>query len=85
MKTEYKRKAAQMLVEEFETPEPGKDGWTPWQNPIMKGYRMRCCDCKLVHEVEFRVGRVTYRNGDEWHGDEVSPEEYRVQLRVKRS
>ena len=32
-----------------------KDGWTDWHQPIMRGYRMRCCDCALVHEVEFRI------------------------------
>lgn len=23
--------------------------------PIMKGYRMRCCDCELVHVLDFFV------------------------------
>ena len=23
--------------------------------PVMKGYRMRCCDCDLVHRVNFTV------------------------------
>jgi Zn-finger protein len=33
-----------------------------WIQP-MKGYRMACCDCGLVHRVEFRVvkGRVQFR------------------------
>lgn len=26
-----------------------------WQQPIMKGYQMVCCDCGLVHTMEFRV------------------------------
>jgi len=29
-----------------------------WQQPIRKGYRMACCDCGLVHTMNFRV-----RNG----------------------
>ncbi len=31
------------------------DGWTEWIKPD-RGYRMRCCECRLVHEVEFKVG-----------------------------
>ena len=26
-----------------------------WFKPIMKGYKMACCDCGLVHKVEFSV------------------------------
>lgn len=40
------------------------DGWTDWQNPIQQGYRMKCCDCGLVHVFDFRVddeGLVQFR------------------------
>jgi len=33
----------------------GSDGWSRWVHPIMEGYRASCCDCGLVHELEFRV------------------------------
>lgn len=39
------------------------DGWTDWLHPL-PGYRMACCDCGLVHEMEFRIddlGRVNFR------------------------
>lgn len=26
-----------------------------WIQPVRKGYKMRCCDCGLVHRVDFRV------------------------------
>ena len=26
-----------------------------WIRPKMRGYRMRCCDCSLVHVVDFRI------------------------------
>lgn len=26
-----------------------------WVRPIRKGYRMACCDCGLVHELEFKL------------------------------
>lgn len=34
-----------------------------WVQPIRRGYRMYCCDCKLIHEMDFRVvsGRVQFR------------------------
>ena len=28
-----------------------------WVQPIRKGYRMRCCDCGLVHIVDFHLLR----------------------------
>lgn len=30
-------------------------GWSHWQNPIRKGYRLACCDCGLVHNFDFRL------------------------------
>lgn len=26
-----------------------------WVQPVRKGYRMMCCDCGLVHELDFRI------------------------------
>jgi hypothetical protein len=31
--------------------------WSEWVCPDPKGYLMKCCDCGLVHEVEFKVVR----------------------------
>ena len=60
-----------------------KDGWSYWQYPQMKGYLMQCCDCGLVHEVEFKVMRVLERNQD---GTRIveDVEGYDVGLRMKR-
>jgi hypothetical protein len=33
-----------------------------WVSPRRKGYRMMCCDCGLVHEMDFRL--VRYGNGN---------------------
>jgi hypothetical protein len=30
-----------------------KDGEWVW--PIMEGYKMSCCDCGLVHKVDFKI------------------------------
>ncbi len=39
------------------------DGWSRWVQPIRKGYKMSCCDCGLVHAMDFRIsrGRVQFR------------------------
>lgn len=41
------------------------DGWSGWVYPIMGGYKFTCCDCGLVHEMDFRVthdyNRVEFR------------------------
>jgi hypothetical protein len=50
-----------------------KTGWSRWIPPVMRGYKMACCDCGLVHDMNFKVMRVTKRlkNGD-WHSERVS-------------
>lgn len=42
----------------YEEVEAGK-----WVQPIPKGYKMECCDCGLVHTLDFRIykGRVQLR------------------------
>ena len=40
-----------------------EDGWTYWIRPL-DPYKFRCCDCGLVHNLEFRVddnGNVNFR------------------------
>ena len=32
---------------------PTKDG--EWIQPIRKGYKIKCCDCGLIHRLNFRV------------------------------
>ena len=46
----------------FEEVKPGE-----WIQPVRRGYKTRCCDCGLVHDIDFRVkgGRAqlrVYRN-----------------------
>ena len=43
-----------------------------WEQPVLNGYLMKCCDCGLVHEVDFRIayGKTEDKN--------------RVQLKMKR-
>jgi len=39
------------------------DDWSEWVCPDPTQYFMKCCDCGLVHEMQFKV--VKYSEGDE--------------------
>lgn len=34
-----------------------------WVQPVRRGYKMACCDCGLVHQMDFRIKdkRVQFR------------------------
>jgi hypothetical protein len=34
-----------------------------WVQPVKKNYKMACCDCGLIHELDFRIvkNRVQFR------------------------
>jgi hypothetical protein len=38
----------------IEVMQPGEDGWSEWVHPL-PGYLMQCCDCGLIHEMEFAI------------------------------
>jgi len=33
----------------------GRGGWCEWVHPKPDGYLMKCCDCGLVHELQFKT------------------------------
>ena len=42
--------------------EIGRDRWTRWVQPRPEKYLIKCCDCGLVHELQFRiVGNAQFR------------------------
>lgn len=45
-------------VAKYEKPNAGE-----WVQPIRKGYKMMCCDCGLVHVLDFRTfnGKIQFR------------------------
>lgn len=49
---------------------PAKDN--KWEQPVMKDYLMKCCDCGLIHQMDFRIAYGKNREND------------RVQLRARR-
>jgi hypothetical protein len=40
-----------------------KGDWSEWVNPYAEQYFIKCCDCGLVHEMQFKVAK--YAEGDE--------------------
>lgn len=42
----------------FERPKAGE-----WVQPVRRGYKLACCDCGLVHTLNFRIyrGRVQFQ------------------------
>lgn len=65
---------------------PNEDGWSDWYNPRMSGYKMACCDCNLVHVMEFKVMRVVTRNADgSSKGEEMPQDKFSVRMRVRRN
>lgn len=45
----------------FKKIEADPGGWSDWQSPLHGNYRssykLSCCDCGLVHDVQFRTRR----------------------------
>lgn len=40
------------------------DGWTDWIKAVSRRHRIACCDCGLVHDLEFRArksGAIEFR------------------------
>lgn len=64
-------------------------GWSRIINPRMGDdglYRLGCCDCGLIHDVEFKVVRITLKNDDgSYEYENVESPEYKVHFRVRRN
>lgn len=61
-------------------------GWTEDQFPIMRGYKMACCDCGLVHDMEFDVFEVEKFNKDgTFRGKFRKGKKWRISLRARRN
>ena len=70
----------------FKIETEGKNGWCRWVPPVMRGYRMACCDCGLVHDMQFKAVRVTKTRKDgSWEYRDLSTKLFRVMFRAKRN
>ena len=45
-----------------------RNGWSRWVQPVRRGYLLACCDCGLVHRMNFRIngGRTQFRAQRAW-------------------
>lgn len=52
-----------MKNKRFRVEKDDKNGWSRWVQPVRRGYLMACCDCALVHRMDFRIlnGKVQFR------------------------
>ncbi len=66
----------------FHQHKAGKDGWSEWVYPTQK-YLFKCCDCNLIHEMEF--GTLLKRNKKGVHFEVIKlPPEIAVMFRARR-
>lgn len=67
------------------------DNWSDWLKPVMKNYKMACCDCGLVHNIDFKILKQKrlvkeYSDGNHvFEYIEVSNPQYMVSLRAARN
>jgi transcription elongation factor Elf1 len=59
-----------------------EDGWCDWVCPKPRGYLMQCCDCELIHEVDFRVVQYEPRPSEVY--EVVDDPNLQAQMRLKR-
>lgn len=67
----------------FKHHKPGRGGWSEWIYPSKK-YLMKCCDCGLVHEIEFATFLERNRRKDGYFQAIKLPDEIRSMFRVRR-
>jgi hypothetical protein len=58
------------------------DDWSEWVDPKQDSYLMACCDCNLVHELQFRVAKFADAITDEC--EVIEDSNLHAQFRAKR-
>lgn len=63
------------------------DDFSDWRTPRMTEYKLACCDCGLVHDMEFRVMEVVEDHGRGWKTvqEPDDDKDFVVQFRAKRN
>ena len=59
-------------------------GWTPWVYPTPEKYLMECCDCGLIHEMQFKAFREG-RRLDDGSFLVIDAPAFRAAFRVRRA
>ena len=66
-----------MVRKKFYSPNSGE-----WQRPIRRGYRLACCDCSLVHRVDFQIVKDIPKN--KRRCDIIKDKRLHIEFRVYR-
>lgn len=43
------------LPKKFKQHKAGRGGWSEWVNPKLDSFLFKCCDCELIHQLQFGV------------------------------
>lgn len=63
-----------------------EDGWTREVIPVMNGYKMACCDCGLVHDINFVATKIIEALPDgRFKYKHLPKDKYGVALRARRN
>lgn len=63
-----------------------ESGWSDWISPHPKQpYKMVCCDCGLVHDLEFKAVEQIEPKPNGWWKAKPIEFAYRVLLRARRN
>lgn len=72
------------MARKFKQMVGGRGGWCEWILPHpKKNYLMKCCDCGLVHEVQFRAVAEHHQKRNTFQIT-VLPWPIRVKFRARR-
>lgn len=59
--------------------------WSRWVQPVMRKYLMACCDCGLVHEMQFQALQQLSEPNAKGELDAKRIRKGRVSFRVRRA
>lgn len=65
----------------YESCETDAQGWTKWLDSIDNTYRLRCCDCGLVHDFEFKVFFRAKRNEKATGASRKNKKKFKIALK----
>lgn len=69
----------------FKKHEAGEGGWSEWVSPSRKQpYKFACCDCGLVHEMEFEAVELERQSRNGWWRGKDFTVPFRVLFRARR-
>ena len=61
-----------------------RGGWTDWVFPKTESYLFKCCDCGLVHEMQFKTFVESDRKGESFSANFL-PKPIRAMFRARRT